>query len=407
MPSADPAPTRRWPGYRDQLHTPQGWQDNPTPGHGPGSQGGGPGSLYTPTPRSRQATWLWTGVFALLLVLSVSGIVFGEDAFAVVMSSLATLVLLVLFGLAFVTMLANQSRRITWDGAGLADSNCIATRRIPWHAVHHFERENSAAARQRSHDEAPRSTLRSTGRGLRPRDIWVWIAKDEQGRPLLRLLEPDGDEAHAPFRLLHERIQHHLRLQGRAPATALQGDEGEGEDQGEDDESLSPADALEQAAMHEEMAAAIAAHEQRRRGIAGAMLAVVLVPLLLIAAYATWQAAWLQWLAPRAEGRVAEHIVTGKDKGLTQLVIAWRSADGREQQLKTSGTRGHSAYAVGSTMTVLYDPDDPQDASIDLFWEVWLWAVIAWGLLLLMGGAMALVSGATTAFARKPSPMPR
>jgi hypothetical protein len=394
MPATDSAPGagRRWPWFRDQCWCPHGWQDNPHPGRGPGSQGTTAGSLYTPNPRSRTATRVWTGLFAALLLLAASGVVFGEDALAVLMSALATLVLGAVFALALFTMLANQSRRIGWDSAGLADENFIAVRRVPWSAVHAFERENSAAARQRSHDAAWQAGSRSRDRSMRPRDVWVWVAKDAQGRPLLRLMEPDHDERHEPFTRLCERIRQHLQLQGLAPHEPVDGADEETE---LDDE---------QAALSREMDEAIAAHARSGRRIAGWTSAAVLLPFSLLTVYTVAQAAWWQWFAPRAEGRVAEHIVTGKDRGLTQLVVAWRGTDGQERRFKTSGTRGHAAHAVGAPMTVLYDPADPEGATLALFWEVWIWPVVAAVLLLIMTGAMALVSGAASSLMHRNRP---
>lgn len=391
-PDADTRARRRWPWYRDQVWAGAGWQDNPQPGRGPGGQGSTAGSLYTPNPRSRIATRVWTGLFAALLLLAASGIVFGEDLLAVTMSALATGVLLAVFALALFTMLANQSRRIRWDGAGLADENFVVVRRVPWSAVHSFERENSAAARQRSHDAAWQAGSRSRDRGMRPRDIWVWIAKDAQGRPLLRVMEPDADELHEPFTRLADRIRQHLQLQGLAPPEPVDGEDDEAALDDEDD------------VLSSETEHAIEAQARSHRRIAGWTSAAVLLPFVLFAAYATWQAAWWQWFAPRAEGRVAEHIVTGKDRGLTQLVIAWRGADGQEQRFKTSGTRGYAAHAVGTPMTVLHDPADPGEATLALFWEVWLWPVVASVLLLIMTGAMALVSGAASPFGRRKPP---
>lgn len=349
-------------------------------------------NVYRPSPRSLLATRLWSAVFGVLVLLCLAGVVWAEDSFAFVSSLLALGVVGAVFAFAVYTAIQAQTQRITWDSQGLTEQDRFRRRHIPWASVARFERENSAAARQAAYDKSRRVGSSSKHSGMRPRDIWVWVAMDANGQPLLRVIEPDHDEQHAPFERLRERIAQHLRLNGGELAVASVEDEDKDEDE---DVELTPE-------QQREIDAAFDAHRQHASRMGRGVALAVLLPLLLLALYATWNAAWYAWLAPRAEGRVVEHIVTGKDKGLVQLVIAWRTGDGAEQRLKTSGTRGHAQIAVGTPITVHHDPTAPDAARPALFFEVWLWALIAWGLFVVMAAAFALITGALGRFARRP-----
>lgn len=135
-----------------------------------------------------------------------------------------------------------------------------------------------------------------------------------------------------------------------------------------------------------------------------ATIAVVAVVLGLVA---TWNATALYRTGLRAEGKVTE-IRASRYTDQEEVVLRggreWRrdvertsyapivhftTAEGREIEFFGRGGSGTS-YREGDVVTVAYDPAKPIDAHIVSFIDLWLPAVVAWGVALLFGGCVWL-----------------
>ena len=121
---------------------------------------------------------------------------------------------------------------------------------------------------------------------------------------------------------------------------------------------------------------------------------------------ATWNATALYRSGLRAEGEVVEirasrytdqeEVVRGgrewrRDVERTSYapVVRFRTAGGREIEFFGRGGSGTS-YSEGDVVTVSYDPERPINARIVSFMDLWLPAVVAWGVVVLFGGCVWL-----------------
>jgi hypothetical protein len=119
---------------------------------------------------------------------------------------------------------------------------------------------------------------------------------------------------------------------------------------------------------------------------------------------ATWNATALYRSGLRAEGEVVEirasrytdqeEVVRGgrewrRDVERTSYapVVRFRTAGGREIEFFGRGGSGTS-YSEGDVVTVSYDPERPINARIVSFMDLWLPAVVAWGVVVLFGGCV-------------------
>jgi len=119
-----------------------------------------------------------------------------------------------------------------------------------------------------------------------------------------------------------------------------------------------------------------------------------------------WNAAALDRSGARAEGRISEirtsrytdqeEVVRGgrewrRDVERTSYapVVRFRTAEGREIEFLGRGGSGTS-YREGDTVTVAYDAERPINAHIVSFVDLWLPAVVAWGVAIMFGGCVWL-----------------
>ena len=122
---------------------------------------------------------------------------------------------------------------------------------------------------------------------------------------------------------------------------------------------------------------------------------------------ATWNASALYRSGARTEGKVTE-IRAGRYTDQEEVVLRggreWRrnverttyapvvrftTTDGREIEFFGRGGSGTS-YREGDRVTVAYDPARPINAHIVSFVDLWLPAVVAWGVAVLFGGCVWL-----------------
>jgi hypothetical protein len=135
--------------------------------------------------------------------------------------------------------------------------------------------------------------------------------------------------------------------------------------------------------------------------------ATIAVVAAILGIIATWNATVLYRSGLRAEGKITE-IRASRYIDQEEVVLRsgreWRrdvertsyapivrftTAEGREIEFFGRGGSGTS-YREGDEVTVAYDPARPVNAHIVSFTDLWLPAVVAWGVALLFGGCVWL-----------------
>lgn len=65
--------------------------------------------------------------------------------------------------------------------------------------------------------------------------------------------------------------------------------------------------------------------------------------------------------------------------GARSPVYTFQDSAGKQHEIRSSAFRYPPAYQVGDTIPVIYQPDQPEKAKIDSFFEVWLFPLMAAG----------------------------
>lgn len=374
---------RRLPWGRDQIRAQGRWQDTAGQAQRPG-QRALPTQLLCEPQAHHRGTRFWAVVLTLLTALVLaSALVEGVHTLAPGdwlrrLSPVMLLPVLALLGLdllllhQFITVRTRQTR---FDDEGIADTSFFQTRRFPWAAVATFEKVNTSRAAQEAWDrDFRRSGNRTRGRA-RPTSQWSWVAKDVDGQELLKLAEEL--EREPAFDALRRRLQAQLRPQaGPFGVPGAAGHTAAAVRPDQVDQALG--EALRQHRLH-----------GVRAGISVFALLLTLSPFLFGTALSTGRTLWFLTLADRAQGTVVEK----SEEGLPSLVVAYTPPGGHTHRIESDGTEGYGAIPLGATITVYYDPAEPQHARLDLFLELWLWPMITGGLTLLVALPMLLTMG--------------
>jgi hypothetical protein len=315
-------------------------------------------------------------ISAYALVAAIGAIDLPEDG-----GALSPLQLVPLFGaLALAAFVAygcahSFTRRVQFDDAGLCDANFFRSQRIAWSQVKEFKLDDIGSGP--SHGPDGSTNLPSQ----------AWVLKDGQGRTMLTLAQ---DMAPPESLLaLRERIRSRI---GLGPA------DGAGGFGFLDVAPVVPAaSAADQAdrpsgVNQALIAQALLEHHQRfeeieRKGNRGALLSMALALLLFLvpAVITTYQALWFMFSAAQTEGLVVE-IPEGS---LPSLVVEYRAGAGQPLRINSDGADAYSGYKVGDKVGVFYDPQEPEDARLDFFLELWLGPIVL--------GILALITGLITA----------
>ena len=122
-------------------------------------------------------------------------------------------------------------------------------------------------------------------------------------------------------------------------------------------------------------------------------LALMLSPFVLGTGYLCYQSIWFVYGANRAVGKVVE--IT--NDALPSLVIEYRPKNAKTLRVESDGSESYSAFNVGDTLTVFYDPSDPENARPDLFLELWVMPIIMGFVTCIVLLAVVLIARAATA----------
>ena len=130
------------------------------------------------------------------------------------------------------------------------------------------------------------------------------------------------------------------------------------------------------------------------------VLAPVGVLLLLWAGYLGLDTR--AWLARSVEalGSVAELVrVTDRETGAVSFAprVRFSTTDGRTVEFQSTYRSNPPAYSAGQSVTVLYDPREPNAAAVSGLYTIWGWSII----LAAIGAALVVVG--VGACARRPA----
>ena len=138
--------------------------------------------------------------------------------------------------------------------------------------------------------------------------------------------------------------------------------------------------------------------KRRKRRAAGVVLALAVALLVAGAATLLHTMRFVQG-AERTTGTVIDlsEDFSSDDGTVYYPVVRFTTAEGRTVEFRSS-TGSSPPPDVGDRVEVLYDSDDPQDAQLSGFFDLWLWP-IAFGVLAIGFGAFALFSPGSGLFA--------
>jgi len=133
-------------------------------------------------------------------------------------------------------------------------------------------------------------------------------------------------------------------------------------------------------------------------------LSIAGLVLLCVAAFLTYRTSHFIENSETAQGSViALEPVTSTDSNSDTAqttyapVFSFQAADGKTYAVRSNSSSSPPAFAVNDEVTVLYDPNNPQKARIDTFWQVWGVPV----LLGAMGAFFFAIAGAFAVALRK------
>lgn len=278
-------------------------------------------------------------IFLIIAVITLPGAVMhlGSSPFQAI---LAILFVLSFFFLIAYSTLATATRHIYQEENGLVDTNLFGIKRLPWREVGKIERVNLIQRARTRHGHS------------RPGfNHYVYVVSDLHGQKILNL-----SHHMAPadaFDSLLSRLHEHSKI-----------DNGQAGSQAEI--------AQEWQRMSERMTSQPKSlFDRSHRGLLIA-LSLMLSPFLLGTGYMIYQSLWFIYGAERAQGQIIE--IT--QEGLPTLVVEYQTNRGETLRLASDGSESYGSFHVGQALTVYYDAENPENARLDLFLELWLWPIV-------------------------------
>lgn len=317
---------------------------------------------------SRKAVLAWGMMCLLIAGLAVPGLM--VDGVAERMEALLILGItgFVVFAVWFSAIRA-YSRILYQDRSGLIDADCFGVKRVPWGEIGGMERVNLNSAAQARHRTR-------WGVDSRPKDLYVHVLSDKQGVKILQLSE--GMQPAPAFSALLARLAElgDSRQKKTPDETArLQAEWGE---------------------MLDRMGGKPKSLFDRENRILLGVLLLMSLPFVLATAVMCYQNLWFVYVAERTEGIVVEI----QSDPVPALLIEYRPGGVSALTIQSDGSESYRDFQVGDKLTVFYQADNPENARIDLFLELWLGTV-------LMGMFSVIMLLLTVAIARAVTkPMP-
>lgn len=333
----------------------------------------------TEAPGSRKAVIFWLILFTVIAALVVPG--FQTDDANDPLTILYPIAALGMLSLALYTLAKTYSRTIYQERTGLIDSSLFGIKRVPWSAIAEVKRVNLNQDAQRSYDRHHEFS------DTRPDTLNIYKVMDQQGRTILRLSENMSPAL--AFSALLSRLRRSLTAVEDTVTTNtsrafIQRDIAEQRDHENDDDF--EAEARRMMGLTQSPRKSLF-HRENRSILIG--LVLMLAPFVLLTSFLAYKSLWFQVAAMRSEGLVIEI----KQDGVPSLIVEYKTPQGKSFTTRSDGSSGYENYRVGDRVTVFYDAEDPENARIDLFLELWLGTI-------LMGGLTCIVMLATVLIGR-------
>ena len=139
------------------------------------------------------------------------------------------------------------------------------------------------------------------------------------------------------------------------------------------------------------------------------MMAIAVI-VLLISLFVYHHSQKFIQSASRAQGTVTRLVKKsdGSDSDSSYPVYTFEDSQGKQHEIYSSSGSYPPAYSVGEKVTVLYQPDDPQNAEMDSFMDKWFFSVMlaGFGLLDLLLGLVLFTAVFIIKKMERPIPSP-
>jgi len=314
---------------------------------------------------SRNAVTFWLALIVLMAAFAIPSLQ------AEVMDDISTALDLLGFlgvGLLIVyTFAKTGSRTLYQDREGMVDSSVFGIKRIPWKAIADVKLINLNQEEQQDYDRHHNFS------DQRPQTLNVYNVVDQNGKTIIRL-----SETMSPTNSFHALLRR-LRAQ---PSDMIDDEYTEGhaaqfvhEDFPESIQNQADFEARALRMMGLSMPKRKSIfHPEHRSLLIG--LVLMLAPFVSLTGYLAYKSLWFQYLAERTEGTIIEI----KQDGLPSLVVEYRTLQGKTLTTHSDGSGAYEDYHVGDTLTVFYDAEDPENARLNVFLELWLGTILMGGL---------------------------
>jgi hypothetical protein len=96
--------------------------------------------------------------------------------------------------------------------------------------------------------------------------------------------------------------------------------------------------------------------------------------------------------ASRTQGIVVKLDEQGRE---AYPVVMFHDSNGQGHEIESSAGQNPPAYRIGEAVTVLYQPDKPENAKLNTFFDIWGWAtmLVGFGIIVFVGGFVMLLVG--------------
>ena len=293
---------------------------------------------------SRKGIIFWSLMCLGITAIALPGLTIGSDASGLESIIIITIVLGVLL-MVWYSVIRAYTRVIYQDKTGLIDATLFGVKRVPWTAIGNVELVNL-------NEQAQARFRRRFDAGRRPQSLHVYVVSDKQGRKILHLshqmIPADA------FSMLLERLRKlsdKKQQPTEAEAARLRA---------EWDRLASSMQGRPKSLFHAEY-----------RGLLIALV-LMLLPFVSGTLYLCYQSFWFVLGAERAQGEVIEI----KNDKLPSLVVEYQPRDGVVYKIESDGAESYQSFKIGDRLTVFYEADDPENARLDLFWEIWIGPIV-------------------------------
>jgi hypothetical protein len=96
--------------------------------------------------------------------------------------------------------------------------------------------------------------------------------------------------------------------------------------------------------------------------------------------------------ASRTQGTIVKLDDEGRE---AYPVVMFHDSRGQEHEIESTAGQNPPAYRIGEAVTVLYQPDKPENAKLNTFFDIWGWTImlVGFGVIVFVSGSVMLLVG--------------